>query len=126
MEDRNWVAIRQERSVMRVIATEGSGVTLLKARLAAHPWSQRALPTLLEALAFWQKQPVHAVLAVDSAESSFATSLLLDLDAGHARTPLYSLDLVDGRRPARRAADRVDGMGDFRDLRQLMQFVVAR
>ncbi len=125
MEDRIWVAIHPRRSETRVIATEGAGTTLLKARLAPHPWHQRALPSLLEALALWQKRPVHAVLVVDAEDSTFATSLLPDLAAEHARSPLYTLDVVEGRRPPRRR-DRIEGLGDFRDLRQLMLFEVAR
>lgn len=126
MEDRIWVAIHPRRSETRVIATEGAGTTLLKARLAPHPWHQRALPSLLEALALWQKRPVHAVLVVDAGDSTFATSLLPDLAAEHARSPLYSLDVVEGRRRPPRRSDRIDGLGDFRDLRQLMLFEVAR
>lgn len=126
MEDRIWVAIHPDRFGTRLIATEAGGGVLLKARLAPNPWHQRALPSLLEALAFWQKQPVHAVLAVDGEAGTFASNLLPDLAVTHARNPLYSLDLVEGRRRARRAADRVDGMGSFRDLRHLMVLSVAR
>jgi len=126
MEDRIWVAVHPRRSETRVIATEGAGATLLKARLAPHPWHQRALPSLLEALALWQKQPVHAVLVVDAGDSTFATSLLPDVAAEHSRSPLYTLDVVEGRRRPPRRSDRIDGLGDFRDLRQLMLFEVAR
>jgi hypothetical protein len=126
MEDRIWVAVRPQRSGTRVLATEGMGPTLLKACLAPHPWNQRALPSLLEAIALWQKQPVHAVLAVEGQDDAFVTSLCPSLADERLRTPLYALDLVDGRRGPRRARDRIDGMGDFRDLRQLMRFAVAR
>src|SRR3982750_1040742 len=61
MEDRIWVAIHPRGSETRVLATEGSGSPLLKARLASHPWHQRALPTLLEALALSQSRRGHAV-----------------------------------------------------------------
>jgi hypothetical protein len=127
MEDRIWVAIHPRGSETRVLATEGSGLPLLKARLAAHPWHQRALPTLLEALALWQSRRVHAVLVAGDGDGTSVTSLCPDLAAEHARTPLYTLDVVEGRRrrPPRRS-DRIDGLGDFRDLRQLMLFEVAR
>jgi hypothetical protein len=126
MNDRIWVAVHPGREGTRVIATDGVGATLLKARLAAHPWHQRALPSLLEALAFWQKQAVHAVLAVDVQDVRFGGTFLHELDETHARTPLYSIDLVDGRRRPRRAGDRIDGIGDFRDLRQIMLTTVPR
>jgi len=126
MQDRIWVAIHRQGSTTRVLATAGPAQTLLKARLAADPWHQRALPSLLEALAFWQKQPVHAVLVADAPGSTSDTGPFDDLAAAHARTPLYTLDWAEGRRRAPRRSERVDGVGDFRDLRQLMLFTVAR
>jgi hypothetical protein len=126
MEDRIWVAIHPRRSETRVLVTAGSGPTLLKARLAPQPWHQRALPSLLEALALWQRQQVHAVLVADAEDGTFATSLCPDLAAEHSRNPLYSLDVVEGRRRPPRRRDRLEGLGDFRDLRQLMLFEVAR
>ena len=79
MEDQICVAIHPRGSETRVLATAGAGSTLLKARLAARPWHQRALPSLLEALALWQSRPVHAVLVVDKGDATFATSLCPDL-----------------------------------------------
>jgi hypothetical protein len=107
------------------LATAGSGPTLLKARLGPRPWHQRALPSLLEALSMWQRQQLHAVLVADAEDRTSVTSLCPDLAAEHSRTPLYTLDVVEGRRPPRRR-ERLDGLGDFRDLRQLMLFEVAR
>jgi hypothetical protein len=126
MEDRIWVAIHPRGSETRVLATEGAGSTLLKARLVARPWHQRALPSLLEALALWQSRPVHAVLVADKGDATFVTSLCPDLAAEYARTPLYTLDVVEGRRRPLRRHERIDGVGDFRDLRQLMLFEMAR
>jgi hypothetical protein len=125
MQERIWVAIHPRRESTRILVTEGPGETLLKARLAASPWHQRALPTFLEALALWQKQPVHAVLAADDQDGTYVRNLCPDLAAEHARTPLYTLDVVAARRPPRRS-DRLDGVGEFRDLRQLLLFEVAR
>jgi hypothetical protein len=39
--------------------------------------------------------------------------------------PLYSLEFVQAEGP-RRIRDDLGGMGDFRDLRQLLHFEVAR
>ena len=126
MEDQIWVAIHPRGSETRVLATAGTGSTLLKARLVARPWHPRALPSLLEALALWQSRSVHAVLVVDKGDATFVTSLCPDLDAEHARTPLYTLDVVEGRRRRPRRHEQIDGVGDFRDLRQLMLFETAR
>ena len=127
MEDRILVAIHPQQRETRILATEGTSSTLLKARLAARPWHQRALPSLLETLALWQSRRVHAVLVAGDEEGTSATSLCPDLAAEHARTPLYTLDVVEGRhrRPPRRH-ESIEGVGDFRDLRQLMLFEIAR
>ena len=125
MRDQIWVTIHPQREWTRVLVTEGSEQTLLKARLAPSPWHQQALPTLLEALALWHKRPVHAVLAADAQDGTSVTNLCPDLAAEHARTPLYTLEVVAARRPPRRR-DRLEGLGDFRDLRQLMLFEMAR
>src|SRR5262245_52613162 len=117
MEDRTWVAIHPRGSKTRVLATEPAGRPLLKARLASRPWHQRALPTLLEALALWQSRQVHAVLVAGDGDGTSVTSLCPDLVAEHARTPLYTLDVVEGRRRPHRSSDRLEGLGDFRDLR---------
>lgn len=125
MPDRIWVTIHPRREWTRVLVTDGPEQTLLKARLAPTPWHQRALPTLLEALALWHSRPVHAVLAADAQDGTSLTNLCPDLAAEHVRTPLYTLEVVAARRPPRRR-DRLDGFGDFRDLRQLMLFEMAR
>jgi hypothetical protein len=126
MEDRICVAIHSRGSETRVLATARAGTTLLKARLMARPWHQRALPSLLEALALWQSRPVHAVLVVDKGDATFVESLCPDIAAEHARTPLYTLDVVAGRRHPPQRHERLDGVGDFRDLRQLLLFERAR
>lgn len=126
MEDQICVAIHPRGSETRVLATVATGSTLLKARLAARPWHQRALPSLLEALALWQSRPVHAVLVADKEDATFVTSLCPDLAAEHSRTPLYTLDVVEGRRRPPQRHERLDGVGDFRDLRQLLLFEMAR
>lgn len=126
MEDPIRVAIHSRGPETRVLATAGAGSTLLKARLEVRPWHQRALPSLLEGLALWQSRPVHAVLVVDEGDSTWVTSLCPDLVSEHARTPLYTLDVVEGRRRPPQRHERLEGVGDFRDLRQLLLFETAR
>jgi hypothetical protein len=108
-------------SSTRILVTQGPQRTLLKAHLAPSTRHPRALPFLLEALAFWEGATVRAVLAVDDAGATCDTRLYRDVFA-EAATPLYRLDwvpLVRGPHRPRRA-DRLH-LGDFRDLRHLVR-----
>lgn len=121
-----WVGVHPRPEGTRILATAGSEATLLKARLAGAPKHPRALSTLLEALALWQGVPVRAALAVGAGEEpSCDTSLFHESFTDFGPTPLYSVEYVAGLR-RRRHRDGLDGLGDFRDLRQLLLFEVAR
>ena len=120
-----WVAIHPRPSGTRVLATAGTHETLLKARLGREPQHPRALPALLEALALWQGAEVRAALAVDDSDSGYATSLWREWFAVFDRAPLYSLEVVAARRRPR-PRDGLDGLGNYRDLRQLLLREVAR
>lgn len=118
-----WMAIAPSSNAWRVLATRGPGDTLMKGRLSPRPRHPRAIPALVEALALWEGRPVRAVLAVDDASPSFATSPCLDI-AGSDVSPLYTLELVPtASRPRRR---ELTGMGNFRDLHRLLHTEVAR
>lgn len=121
-----WVGIDPRPPAARVIAMNGVDETLLKARLSPVPKHPRALATMLESLALWQGVPVRAVLAVgdDGPWCDMGHYHVGFPDFGD-RTPLYSLDVV-ARARRRRGRDSLPGMGDFRDLRQLCLFEVAR
>jgi hypothetical protein len=119
-----WVAIDSKCDETRILVTAGPHQTLLKARLSPAAQHPRAVPALLEALAMWQGQPVHAVLVVDDTDGSSATRLCLDSFADFGGAPLYTLEFVHGHK--RHHRDGLDGMGAFHDLRQLMLFEVAR
>lgn len=120
-----WMAIRPGRSGTRVLATAGVEQTLLKANLAAEPAHPRAVPALLEAVALWQGEQVRAALSVDVQADGCGTRLSRALFDVVDPTPLFHLDIVPDR-PRRRVRDRLDGLGGFRDLRQLLLFEVAR
>ncbi len=122
--DAIWVGISPRPDRTRILVTSGPAETLLKARLLGSPQHPRALPMLLEALALWQGATVRAALAVDEQTPRWASALWPELD-GAGTTPLYSLDVVASRRPRRRS-DGLGGLGDFRDLRQLLLVEVAR
>ena len=119
---RLWTAIEQTPRHTRILVTDGAGDTLLKARLASVPRHDRALSTLLEALALWQGLPVSAALVADVSPSSFGSSPCL-LVAGFDECPLYTLELV-GRRRRRRTLPAL-GLGRFDDLRRLLVDEVA-
>jgi hypothetical protein len=120
-----WVGVDPRPPRARVLAMMGPSETLLKAQLEKAPKHPRALATLLEALALWQGIPVRAALAVGDEEpwcDAGQFHVGFD-DFGH--TPLYSVELVSRLRRPRRGDD-LPGVGDFRDLRQLMLFELAR
>ncbi len=120
-----WMAIRPGRTHTKILATAGVEQTLLKANLLTEPAHPRALPTLLEAMALWQGEQVRAELSVGGSADGYGTSLSHALFDVIEPTPLYCLDIVPDR-PRHRTRDRLDGLGDFRDLRQLLLFEVAR
>lgn len=100
----------------RVVVTDREEVRL-KARLSCPPSHPRALQWLVEAVALWEGTPVRAVLCAGGPRRTPAASFRADWlpDFGG---PLYSLEVVDGS-PAPRVRDRLRGLGDFRDLKQL-------
>ena len=112
-------AVAPRPDATRVIAVGDAGRTLLKARLRRDPQHWKALPTLLEALAFWQGTPVRAAFVASGDVLPGDTPLFGEaFDIGD-RTPLYSVDLVwdcrsRGRQSHRRAR------GSFRELRELL------
>ena len=120
-----WMGIAPGPHHTRVIAMHGAGDTILKARLRRDPAHPRAMPTLLEAVALWQGAQVRAALAADdeqtSCESCLCRAALFDTNP----SPLYTVAWVPATGRGRRRSNIV-GMGDFRDLRQLLLFEVAR
>jgi hypothetical protein len=119
-----WVVVHSRCDETRVLAMAGPKETVLKARLSATAQHPRALPTLLEALALWEGQPVRAAIVVDKQDGSSVSRLRLGFDDEFAGAPLYQLTFVGGHK--RRHRDLLDGMGAFHDLRQLALFEVAR
>ena len=118
-----WVGIDPRPDRARILAMAQGGETILKARLLPSPSSRLVLGALLEALALWQGHKIHAALVVGGAASSESSLCRLAFeDFGNA---LYTLDYVPAHRPPRRR-DGLGGMGDFRDLRQLLLFDVSR
>jgi hypothetical protein len=119
-----WMGIAPSSTATRVIAMTGPSDTILKAHLARDPKHPRALATLLEAIALWQGQPVRAALCADARGLSFDSNICREAfsDDGGA---LYSIVWVPAGVHHRRRR-RLDGLGNFRDLEQLVISEVAR
>jgi hypothetical protein len=83
------------------------------------------MASLLEAVALWQGVPVRAALAADDEQTSCDSCLCRAALLDTGRSPLYSVDWVPATGRKRRRGN-IGGMGDFRDLRQLLLFEVAR
>lgn len=94
----------------RILATD-QGDDCLKAVLPTPPVHPRALHTLLEGLALWHGEPVHAALVADGPSG---LSRVEDLFGGG----LWPHDLANVRFDIHhpRRARRIRGPGDFRRL----------
>ena len=78
--------------------------------------NNRAVLSLLEALALWLDRCPRVV--VSAAEADATCSFGLTDEIGNPqRSVYYTVEVVE--RPARRRSRRIAGIGDFRDLRQL-------
>jgi hypothetical protein len=78
---------------------------------------ERATTTLLEGLSLWLDTRLAVVLSVDAREAGFCLGLTDELGVG-AQSVFYRVEVTErGRR--RRRGTRIQGVGDFADLRQL-------
>ena len=120
-----WVGIHPQRESTRLLVMTAAAETLLKARLAPAPASRLALSALLEAIALWQGRTVRAALVVDGPDGACESGLCRDSFPDFGNGLHYSLEYVSVLRPPRRR-DGLGGMGEFRDLRQLLLFDLSR
>lgn len=120
-----WMGVIPGPTATRVLVLDGPDKTLLKARLPGSPRHPRAITTLGEALAMWCCRTVRAALVADGPAASSVMSPWLSTYEAHVSSPLVQVDLVSHVRPPRER-DGLDGLGDFRDLRQLLVREVAR
>jgi hypothetical protein len=78
---------------------------------------ERAATTLLEGLSLWLDTRLAVVLSVDAGEAGFCLGLTNELGIGD-QSVFYRVEVTErGRR--RRRGTRIQGVGDFADLRQL-------
>jgi hypothetical protein len=120
-----WMGITPGPDVTRVLVQDGPDQTLLKARLPHSPRHPRALLTLGEALALWVGRPVRAAIAADGPGAFCATTPWLETFDLLTQSPLVEVDFVAHARPPRER-DGLDGLGDFRAVRQLILRTVPR
>lgn len=78
---------------------------------------ERSAITFLEGLSLWLDAKLCVVLSVDAREAGFCLGLTDELGVG--RRSLYFDVEVHDRRARRRRGQRIRGIGDFTDLRQL-------
>jgi hypothetical protein len=110
----------------RILVTDAGKHPLLKARMTTPPQHRQALATVLEGLALWEGSPIRAALVVGE-PGRCDTSHYHDLFADPCHSPLYTIDYVPTLAAMRRQQrDRVEGMGKFHDLRELLTRTVAR
>ncbi len=121
---RLWMGISQTPEYTRVLLLDGPGKPLMKARLPAPPAHPRAVQALCEALALWCGQPIRAALAAEDAERFCDTTPWLASWDGVFRNALCEIRIVSTARPPR-APERISGLGNFNDVRQLVLFEVA-
>ena len=116
------VTIVPTRSETRLLVTVGQDEGM-KARLGpADRMHRRAAPMLLEAIALWYQQRVHAVISVGADAASSDLGLADGLGYG-VDTVHYEVAWVDPRASRGR---RVRGLGDFRDVRRQLRLAWSR
>jgi hypothetical protein len=102
----------------RVLVSQGPD-ELLRAILpppsAVH--HERAAITLLQGLSLWLDAKLRVVLSVDVQEAGFCLGLTDEMGIG-MRSVYFDVEVHD-RRARRRRGQRIRGIGDFADLRQL-------
>ncbi|NKB15940.1 MAG: hypothetical protein HC774_01905 [Sphingomonadales bacterium] len=112
------VIIVPSSSRTRVLVTAGSD-EMLRAVLPA-PFQrqhERAVMTFLEGLALWFNAKLRVVLSVDAKGAECCLGLTDEFGMG-VRSVFFDVEVRE-RHARRRRGQRIRGVGDFTDLRQL-------
>lgn len=78
---------------------------------------EQAVLAFLQGLSLWLDAKLHVVLSVDAREAGFCLGLTDEMGLG-MRSVYFDVEVHD-RRAHRRRGQRIRGIGDFADLRQL-------
>lgn len=103
---------RSTRVLVRVGPDDVLKAILSPPPVTAHP---RALATFLEGLALWHQARLHVVISAADLAAWYQHGLVDDL-YGSIDSVHYTVDV---RYPDADRRQRIEGLGDFRDLRQL-------
>jgi hypothetical protein len=118
-----WMSIEPLGSEVRLMLTAPAQSTVMKARLPNPPQHPRAVMALLEAIALWYRQPLHAVVDADAEDvrrNPERWALLL----GDA--PELAVAVEWAAVPVVRRKDPfLASMGDFADARRLVSFAAT-
>ena len=112
------VAMMPSATRTRVLVSQGPD-ELMRAILPP-PTSvhhEQAAIRLLEGLALWLDAKLHVVLCVDARDAGFCLGLTDEMGLG-ARSIYFDVEVRSPRTRPRRG-QRIGGVGDFADLRQL-------
>jgi hypothetical protein len=119
-----WVAIEPAEDETRLLVTEGTVGTALRARLPPVPRQPRAMAALLEALSAWYGQPITAVVDADAQDvvshRARWSQLLGEVDGEQVRVEWVVV-------PTKTERDRFLGEveGDFRGAQRLLRFAAT-
>jgi hypothetical protein len=122
--DRYVVALRLSSERTRVLMRRGPDEVLRAVLPPLVPPVRypRTVTTFLEGLAMWTDQRLRVVLPAGESDASFFLDLTDERGVGASRL-FYEVESVEPR--VRRPA-RLGGVGDFRDMRQLLLPEVSR
>jgi len=112
------VLIMPSATRTRVLISQGPD-ELLRAILPspAVVHHERSVIQFLQGLSLWLDTKLHVVLCVDAKDAGFCLGLTDEMGIG-MRSVYFDVEVHD-RRARRRRGQRIRGVGDFADLRQL-------
>ena len=114
--------LRIGETELKLLVTSLEGDDLIKARLPVRPPHPRALLTMLEGVALWSGEPIHAVISAGRDRAAWLGHDWCD-DLWPTESQLVHFDFaVPPPRPRR----RIEGVGDFHDVRRQLRIQWTR
>lgn len=118
-----WPTTIRMGDEVKLLVTSSDGNDLLKARLPLRPPHPRALLTLLEGVALFSGDPISAVISASAGHDTWLGSEMWGQDLWPTESPLVRFDFAIPR-PARH--HRIQGVGDFREVRRQLRLVWSK